>query len=154
MPQWLVRRAFPNASLQAIEAAIAVSENQHGSELRFVAEGGLSFAELWRDISPRHRALDVFSQLRVWDTEDNSGVLVYVQLVDRRVEIVADRGIAACVSQQEWDAICREMESAFARGAYSRGAIAAIDRIGRLLASHFPAPAINANELPDRPVLL
>lgn len=154
VPHWVVRRAFPAASLRAIEKSVAVAERMHGSELRFVAEAGLPFVDLWRDVSPRQRAVDIFSDLRVWDTEANSGVLIYVQLVDRRVEIVADRGVAAKVAQAEWDDICRGMERAFEHDEYQRGAIVAIDRIGRLLAVYFPARDGKRNELPDRPLMI
>ena len=103
----------------------------------------------------RARAEDLFASLRVWDTEHNSGVLVYVQRVDRRIEIVADRGIAARVAQAEWDAICREMEAAFREGRFADGALRAIERCTGLLAAHFPARGRrNPNELPDRPILL
>jgi uncharacterized membrane protein len=100
------------------------------------------------------RAEDVFSQLHVWDTEYNSGVLIYVQLVDRRIEIVADRGIAAKVEQAEWNTICRAMEQAFKEGRFAEGALQAIERITALLARHFPPRGKNPNELPDKPAVL
>ena len=153
-PLWLTRRAFPAASLQAIEAAVAAAERRHSGELRFVVEGGLPLALLWRDLSPRARAQELFAQLRVWDTEHNSGVLIYVQLIDHRVEIVADRGIAARVPQTQWEDVCRGMEQAFARGAYGAGAVAAVERVGAILAGHFPAAADQVNELADRPLVL
>lgn len=161
-PQWLARRAFPQVTMLAIEAAVADAEQRHVGELRFVVEAGLPADELWHDRSARDRAVEVFSRLRVWDTEHNSGVLIYVQLIDRRVEIVADRGISAKVDQSAWDAICRGMELAFVGGAYSRGSLEAVQSIGKLLAMHFPAipgsdsgsAGTNVNELPDRPVLL
>lgn len=161
-PHWLTHRAFPAATMRAIEAAVATAEQRHVGELRFVAEAGLPIGELWRDISARERAVDVFARLRVWDTEYNSGVLIYVQLVDRRVEIVADRGINAKVEQASWDAICRGMEQAFSSGAYALGSVEAVDSVGKLLTANFPAlpgsdtlsASSNVNELPDRPVLL
>jgi len=153
-PHWLARRVFPAATLKEIEASVSASERHHGGELRFVVEAGLSFMDLWRGITPRGRAAEIFSSLRVWDTEHNSGVLIYLQLIDRRVEIVADRGIAAKVAQQEWDAICRGMEAAFKSGDYRRGALEAIDSVGKLLARHDPAIPGKQNELPDRPVIL
>jgi len=153
-PHWLARRAFPRATLRAIEDAVAASEGLHAGELRFVVEAGLPFGDLWRDVSPRERARELFSRLRVWDTERNGGVLVYVQLVDRRVEIVADRGIAAKVPQSEWDAICRGMEQAFGSGDYRRGALEAIARLSRLLVLHQPSRPDDRNELSDRPLLL
>jgi len=153
-PQWLARRTFPQASRKAIGAAVTASEQHHGGELRFVVEAGLPFMDLWREASPRDRAIEIFSNLRVWDTEHNSGVLIYLQLQDRRVEIVADRGIAAKVAQAEWDAICRSMEAAFRSGAYQSGVLEAIGSVGRLLAIHDPASPGRQNELPDSPVIL
>lgn len=159
-PQWLARRAFPSAVLQAIAAAVKAAEQHHAGELRFVVEAGLPLDDLWREVSARERAVEVFSRLRVWDTQHNSGVLIYVQLVDRRVEILADRGINARVGQADWDAICRGMESAFRDQAYLRGALEAVEKIGQLLATNFPAQTVvgrgaaDENELPDQPVLL
>ena len=135
-------------------SAIGDSERRHRSELRFVIEGALPVAALLQQLSTRERAIDLFSALRVWDTADNSGILIYVQLVDHRVEILADRGINARVAQSEWDAICREMEAAFAAGQWRNGAVSAIARAGDLLARHFPATDDNPNELPDAPLVL
>jgi uncharacterized membrane protein len=153
-PHWIVNRAFPRKALDAIESAISTSEKTHDGELRFAVEAGLHPLPLWRGLSPRQRAEEVFSALRVWDTEHNSGVLIYVQLVDRRIEIVADRGISARVAQAEWDAICRRMEEAFRAGRFEPGALDAILQITALLAEHFPPGGANPNELPDRPVVL
>lgn len=153
-PQWSVGRAFPPALLQRIESAITASERDHQGELRFVVEAGLDLPALLRGQSARERAVEVFSELRVWDTEQNSGVLVYVQLIDRKVEILADRGINARVAQAQWDAVCRRMEQSFRGGDFARGALAAIEEITGLLRQHFPAEPGNINELPDRPVLL
>ena len=161
-PPWLKHHAFPVATMNAIEAAVASTEIMHLGELRLVVEGGLPIRELWHEISARERAVDVFSLMRVWDTHHNSGVLIYVQLIDRRVEIVADRGIAAKVAQSSWDVICRAMEQAYGRGAYTRGSLEAVESVGKLLSMSFPAlpgsdittAAANVNELPDRPVLL
>src|SRR3954469_4491771 len=91
---WLVKRAFPQRVVERIEAAIGACEKKHSGEIRFAAEGALEFLPVLRGLAPRARALEVFSLLKVWDTEENTGVLVYVQLVDRCIEIVADRGIA------------------------------------------------------------
>jgi uncharacterized membrane protein len=154
LPGWWFKRKFPAAALKAIEAAITDSETTHGGELRFVIEGPLSLHLLLHGQSPRHRAIDLFSQLRVWDTAHNSGVLIYVQLIDRRVEIIADRGIAARVPQAQWSEICRAMEDCFRIKAWRRGALEAIDRVGKLLALHFPNSGKVRNELPDRPVVL
>mgnify|MGYP001305519247 CR=1 FL=1 len=132
--------------------AIGQSERLHRGELRFVIEGPLPWAVLWRDQPLRARAAQVFAETGVWDTEDNSGILIYVQLIDRRVEILADRGVARVVPQYEWEAICRKMEQAFHEGDYRGGALSAIARAGTLLVRHFPAAADNANELSDRPL--
>jgi hypothetical protein len=153
-PRWRLHRAFPRAVLRAIEAAVAASEVSHRGELRFAVEGGLDLHHLIRASDARTRAIEVFSQLRVWDTEENSGVLIYVQLVDRRVEIVADRGIHRCVGDAAWQTICGDMETAFATGRFEAGAITGIEAIGHLLAEHFPARADNPDELPNTPTLL
>ena len=154
VPNWVALRPFPAPVLGNIESAIGRSEAKHEGELRFVVEGGLNPEGLLRGQSPRGRAIELFAQLRVWDTESNSGVLIYVQLVDRRIEIVADRGINAKVAQASWDGICRRMEAAFSRGQFEQGALAAIDEVTALLALNFPPSGINPNELPDKPVVL
>lgn len=154
VPHWVALRPFAASVLGRVESAIGGSEVKHDGELRFAVEGGLSLASLWRGQSPRGRAIELFAQLRVWDTEHNSGVLIYVQLVDRRIEIVADRGINAKVDQASWDGICHRMEAAFGQRRFEQGALAAIDEVTALLARHFPPAGINPNELPDRPVVL
>lgn len=154
LPDWWVRRPWSPATRAAIERAITDSEFSHRGELRFVAEADLPLRALLRGQSARERAIEVFALLGVWDTEENSGVLIYVQLVDRRVEIVADRGITARVPQSDWDAICRRLEQAYRSGAFESGTLAAIGEVGDLLRRHFPAAATNPNELPDQPLLL
>jgi uncharacterized membrane protein len=153
-PAWLAHRAFKPADVTAVTAAVTTSEESHRGELCVVVEGPLSLGRLLTKQTTRARALELFGQFGVWDTRENCGVLIYVQLVDRRVEILADRGIAAKLGQGELEAICREMEAAFRTGAYRRGVLDAIDRVTRLLALHFPARGKKSNELPDRPVLL
>jgi uncharacterized membrane protein len=154
LPDWFVRRVFARSDLAAIGKAVAASEKLHRGELRFVVEASLPLTALWRNLAPRARAVDLFSALRVWDTAENSGILIYVQLVDRKVEILADRGIAARVPQAEWDAICRGMEQSFREGQWRQAAVQAVTRAGELLASHFPARDDNPNELPDQPLML
>lgn len=153
LPGWWVRRVFGTADREAIRMAIAASEGSHRGELRFAAEGPLPWLALLKGQTARQRATEVFKRLGVGKTREASGILIYVQLVDRRVEILADRGIAARVAQAEWDGICREMEAAFRHDAYRRGALEAIDRATRLLELYFPARSDNANELDDRPEL-
>ena len=154
IPDWLARRGFSARDLAAVTAAIGDSERRHRGELRFVIEGALPVDTLLQQLSARERAIDLFSTLRVWDTADNSGILIYVQLVDHRVEILADRGINARVAQSEWDAICREMETAFRSKQWRSGAVQAIERAGDLLAQHFPAGEHNPNELSDSPLVI
>ena len=153
-PHWIVHRAFSRRGLKRIEGVIKASESKHDGELRLAVEAGLDLLPLLRGTTPRHRAQDVFSRLRVWDTEHNSGVLIYIQLVDRRIEIVADRGINAKVGQVQWDAICRRMEHAFREGRFEEGALEGIEQITALLAHHFPPREVNPDELSDQPVVL
>ena len=153
-PPWLLRRAFTHAAIERIVAAIKDSERRHQGEVRFAVEGALDFMPVLRGLTARERALEVFSIARVWDTDANTGVLLYLQLVDHDVEIVADRGIAKLVSQDEWDGICHRMEASFAAGRFEAGVIAGIGEITALLARHFPAEAGNVDELPDRPIVL
>jgi uncharacterized membrane protein len=154
MTQWRVKRAFPRATLSAIEQAIKASETGHLGEVRFVVEGALDGAPLFSGQSAKDRALDVFSNLRMWDTEHNSGVLIYLLLADRHVEIVADRGIHAKTGSHAWSAVCRDMEAAFKAAQYEEGAVRGIQAVTRHLTEHFPAQARTRNELPDRPVVL
>lgn len=154
LPHWIIIRAFPRRTLVAIENAIRASEKLHDGELRFAVEAGLHPLPVLRGQTARHRAHEVFSQLRVWDTEHNSGVLIYVQLMDRRIEILADRGISAKVGQHEWNAICRRMEDAFRERRFEQGVLEGIREITAVLARHFPARGENPDELPDRPVAL
>ncbi|HEY6965938.1 MAG TPA: TPM domain-containing protein [Burkholderiales bacterium] len=154
MPDWLAHRPFSTAVVDRIEAAVRKSESLHGAELRVALEAGLHPAALLRGLTPRARALEVFSELRVWDTEHNSGVLLYLQLVDRSIEIVADRGIHARVPQAQWQEICRRIEAAFAQGQFEKGVLAAIEDITALLAQHFPPAGARSDELEDRPAML
>ncbi|UGV25513.1 hypothetical protein E0H22_07315 [Rhodopseudomonas boonkerdii] len=149
-----VRKAFPPKSLAAIEQAIKASEATHAGQIRFVVEAALDGAPLFRDQSARERAIDVFAQLRVWDTEHNNGVLIYLLLADRDVEIVVDRGIDRHVGTAGWEAICQMMETHFRAGRFEQGVIAGIAAVTSHLQRHFPGDDTNANELPDAPVVL
>jgi uncharacterized membrane protein len=154
VPDWLTYRAFPRAALKRIEDAIGRSEAAHRGELRVAIEAGLDLMPLLRGTTPRQRAHEAFSRLRVWDTEENSGVLIYLQLADRDIEIVCDRGINAKVGPGQWDAICRRMEEAFRARRFEQGVLEGIEEITQLLAKHFPPRRDNPDELPDRPVVL
>ena len=149
------RRKFSAQALKRIEEAIAAGERLHAGQVRFVVEGSLPLSQVLRGLTPRERALELFGRLGVWDTEHNSGVLVYVLLADKGVEIVADRGISGKISQETWQVICRTMETAFRDGHFEEGTIAGINAISELLAAHFPRSGdAGPNELPDQPVVL
>jgi uncharacterized membrane protein len=152
--RWSVSRAFPGTTLAAIDGAIKASEATHCGEIRFSVEGALHVEPLLRGQSARERAIDVFSQLRIWDTEQNNGVLIYLLLADRDVEIVADRGIDAKVGAQEWERICRKMEAAFRQADFEGGVLGGIQEVTRHLAEHFPPTGGDRNELPDKPLVL
>lgn len=154
MTQWQVNRAFPRQSLIAIENAIKASETAHVGEIRFAVEGALHSTPLFKGQSARERALEVFSELRVWDTEHNNGLLIYLLLADRDVEIVADRGIHWKVGEQEWEKVCRTMEIAFKQADYEHGVVSGIHAVTQHLMKHFPASGDGRNELPDKPVVL
>ncbi|MDO9107164.1 MAG: TPM domain-containing protein [Methylovulum sp.] len=154
MPPWRWRLAFSPATLKAIEQAVKSSETRHSGELRFAIENALAPASVWQGLTGRQRATEVFSNLHVWDTEENSGVLIYVLLADREVHIVADRGINRRVAASEWEAIAGSMQQAFKSGEFLRGSLAGIEAITSLLAAYFPATAINPNELADTPVIV
>lgn len=153
--QLAVQRLFPEATLAAIEQAIQQSEMQHGGEICFAVEASLSTAALLKNQTARERAIEVFSQLRVWDTEKNNGVLIYLLLADRDVEIIADRGIHAKVSSQAWKSICQMMESSFRQQQFKSGVIEGIQAIGAHLQKHFPPDCKKENnELSNQPVIL
>jgi uncharacterized membrane protein len=151
--RWSVRTAFTREALRNIEQAIRETEAAHEGQIRFVVEHALDFAHLIAGVSARQRAIDVFSQLRVWDTEHNNGVLLYLLLADRDVEIVADRAIHNRVSGG-WEPICRRMEERFRAGEFEVGVIEGIRAIGEHLQEHFPTSGRGPNELPDAPVVI
>ena len=150
-----VRRAFPAAAMDRIEQAIAAGEKTHRGQVCVAIEGALHAGRVVKRVTPRERALEAFGLLRVWDTEENCGVLVYLLLADHAVEIVADRGIHRRVGDDAWTRICRSMEEAFGAGRFADGVVEGVKAVSSLLAEHFPRDgAAGANELSDRPVLL
>ena len=151
---WRAKRLFTPIVLARIEQAIKAGEATHSGQVRFVVEGALDGKPLFRNQPGRHRAIDLFSLLRIWDTEHNNGVLIYLLLADRDVEIVADRGIDAKVGAAGWEKICRAMEAEFSVGRFERGVIGGIEAVSRELAKHFPPGGTHPNELPDTPVVL
>jgi uncharacterized membrane protein len=151
---WWVRHYFPSNVLAAIEATTKVGEATHSGQVRFVVEGALDGRPLFKNQPTRERALDIFAQLRIWDTAHNNGVLIYLLLADRKVEIIADRGIDAKVGAAAWKKICAEMETEFKAGNFERGVVKGIEAVSRELAKHFPPYAGEPNELPDAPVVI
>lgn len=147
-----LRRALDADALRRLEAQVAQSERQHSGEIRLCVEAGLPLSYLWRDIGARDRAVTLFGKLRVWDTEHNNGVLIYVLLADRAIEVVADRGLMRHVDATQWQALVQRMRDAFRAGHIEQGLVQAVDTIGALLAQHFPLAdgSANPNELPDR----
>mgnify|MGYP001458458044 CR=1 FL=1 len=159
LDHFALTRAFPRTTLAAIERAVAEQEKRHRGELRVVIEGGLPIMALLAGRTARERALEQFARLRVWDTEDNAGVLIYLLLADRRVEIVADRGIHARVGDTAWETICGAMQQEFAAGHFEAGTLSGLAAVSDLLAQHFPAnpdesAGENPNELPDAPLVV
>ena len=149
-----VTSRFPKASLERITSAIAASEARHGGEIRFAVEASLDTWPLLRGQTARDRAVEVFSSLRVWDTEENNGVLLYILLADHDVEILADRGIHAKVGDRGWEEVAQAMEAEFRAGRFEAGALKGIEAVGKLLERHYPKAAGDLNELPDRPAIL
>ena len=148
-----MRRLFPSNTLRSIEQAVKTAESRHGGEIRFAVEVALGLPALLRGQTARERAIEMFAQLRVWDTEDNNGVLIYLLLAEHDVEIVADRGFNGRVSHQEWEAVCARMESEFRLGHFKAGALAGIGGVSDLMARHYPIRTGKPNELPDHPTL-
>jgi len=152
--KWSVRRRFPPAALDGFQRTIAEGERAHDGQVRLAIEAALPLLRVLRRTSPNARARELFAQLGVWDTEANCGVLVYLLLADRHVEIVADRGIHAKVGAKAWHEICMRMQKAFHDGDFAGGLERGLKEISVLLAEHFPARQGRANELPDQPVVL
>jgi uncharacterized membrane protein YgcG len=153
-PGFWLGRALPRASLDAIEAAVRDTEATHNGQIRVAVEPALGVRALLRGQSARERAIEVFSDLRVWDTEHNNGVLIYLLLADRDVEIVADRGVHARVGEEGWEPVCRAMEQAFREGQFEAGLVSGVRAVGEHLRRHWPSQGPGPNELPDRPVIL
>jgi uncharacterized membrane protein len=148
------RRRFPKAVLDSVELSISSAESRSSGEIRFVIETALEIADLRAGLMPRDRAIQTFADLHVWNTELRNGVLIYVLVADRDVEIVADRGAAAVIPPADWEAVCHQMEEHFRAGRFAEGAIAGVEAVGGLLERHFPRASADRNELPNQPALL
>jgi uncharacterized membrane protein len=157
--RWLdeadTRRAIPPELVERLTRRVAASERRHTGEVRIYVEAGLPASYIWRGARARERAVALFGKLRVWDTEQNNGVLIYLLLAEHAIEIVADRGLNRHVGPQDWQAIVQRMGSAFRDGRFEDGLTQALEEVSALLVQHFPAAqgAANPNELPDEPLL-
>ena len=150
------RRWFPADRLQRIAAAITESEQRHSGQICFAVESSLGFRSVMAGQSARERALELFAQLRVWDTRGNNGVLLYLLLAEHRIELVADRGFEGRVDSAQWRAACQLIEQHLHAGEPETAIVRGIAAIASLMAGEFPAIADqgNNNELPDAPIRL
>jgi uncharacterized membrane protein len=157
--RWLdesdTRKAIPPDMVQRLGQRVAASEKRHTGEIRLYVEAGLPMSYLWRAATPRERAIAMFGKLRVWDTEQNNGVLIYLLLAEHAIEIIADRGLTSRVDPREWQRIAHGMGNAFKDGRFEDGLTRALEEVSALLVEHFPSGGERAdrNELPDEPVL-
>ena len=149
------QRLLGAGALQRVQARVAASEAGHSGEIRVCVEAGLPLSYLRRNARARERAVAMFGKLRVWDTEHNNGVLIYLLIAEHAIEIVADRGLARQVGEVAWQRITATMKAAFQRGEFEAGLNQAVDAVDALLREHFAlAPGeANPNELPDTPDL-
>lgn len=152
-----LRHHFPKDQLAHIQEIVAEGERTHRAEIRVVIEGAFSAAELSRRLSPRARAIELFSTLRVWDTEDNCGVLLYILLADRAIEIVADRGIHSRAGNAFWETLVAQLSAAFQHSKYEEGVASVLTGLNEMLTQHYPTDSTarkTHNELADQPVLI
>ena len=148
------RRVFPVPAQERLRQAIAEGEARHRGELRLIIEAAMPLRKVWRGVGTRQRALDLFGTYRVWDTEENNGVLLYLNLAERSAELIADRSAARAITDPEWHAICSPMLDAFRRGEFEQGALAAIQSIHNELTEAFPSNQAAVNTQPDEPLML
>lgn len=148
------RRAFPQTTVKAIEAAIAEGETLHRAEVCLIIEAALPLQAIMHGVTARERASALFTQHRIWDTEENCGVLIYINLADHKVEIVTDRAVGRLIAARDWQAICHSMTQGFARGTFHDSTLAALTRINALLQQHFPANGTRPNQITNQPIIL
>ena len=149
------RRAVPPAAIKRLKAQVQQSESLHSGEIRIYVEASLPRSYLWQGQSARQRAVTLFGELRVWDTERNNGVLIYLLLAERKIEVIADRGLNAHMSPAQWKSMIDRMGAAFKAARYEEGLSEAVADVSRLLVTYFPLAAGEArrNELPDEPLV-
>ena len=157
--RWLdegdANRAVPVDMVERLMRRVAASERRHSGEIRICVEAGLPVSYLWRNAPARERAITLFGKLRVWDTELNNGVLIYLLLADHAIEIVADRGLNQRVTEAQWKAMVDNLGAAIRAGNYEDGLTQALEEVSAVLVQHFPLmPSdANSNELPNRPIV-
>lgn len=157
--RWLdeddTRRAIPPDLVERLARRVAASEQRHTGEIRIYVEAGLPLSYLWRDATPRERAVAMFGKLGVWDTEQNNGVLIYLLLAEHAIEVVADRGAARHIDPAQWQEVVQHMSQAFRESRFEDGLTHALEEVSALLVRHFPAGPGDANpdQLPNEPVL-
>ncbi|EQA53461.1 TPM domain-containing protein [Leptospira kmetyi] len=148
------KKYFSATDLSKIESAVAKSETLHNGEIKVVLEGGLPVFRVISGLTAKQRATELFSEKKVWDTEENTGILIYVQLTDRKIELLADRGIYKKIGQSTLDEICDRMQNGFRNGNYLESILTCVDTFTQLLQKHFPPGKRNPNELSDRPEVI
>jgi len=148
------RRLFPRATLQAVQACIAAGEKYHRAEIRVIVEAALPLATVWRGDSSRARAHELFSHYRIWDTEENCGILLYINVADHKLEILPDRQVGKALKREDWQAVCQTMTNGFASKNYHDSLLQALTQLNALLAQHFPDQDKHKNQLSDRPLVL
>ena len=148
------RHTFPAHTLKAIQTAIAQGESQHRAEIRLIIEPALTLRDVLGGLAPRERARELFAHHRIWDTEENCGILIYINLADHKVEIIPDRTVDRALAPADWQAVCQTMTKGFARGDFHDSAIAALSQLNALLKTNFPANGAALNELSNRPLVI
>lgn len=148
------RRTFPAPTLKAIQATIAIGEKTHRAEVRVIVEPALPMNAVLDGTSSRERARELFSHYRIWDTEENCGILLYINLADHKVEIIADRTVGRLLGAAEWQTVCKTMTQGFGHGKYHDSVVAGLKQLNDLLATRFPSDGSSFNELSNRPLVL
>lgn len=152
------KRAFPSATLAAIQTIITAGEDKHRAEIRLIVEPSLDLAAIMGGMTSRERAGELFTDYRIWDTEENCGVLIYINLADHQVEIIADRGIARLVPADHWHAVCKTMTDGFAQGLYHDSVVNGLQQLNAILKKYFPegesTQSPQSNQLSNQPILL
>ena len=148
--------AVPDNMTKGLTARVRASERRHAGQVMVCIEGALPLSYAWRagrqtplSAVMRQRAMAWFGRLRVWDTEHNNGVLIYLLLAERRIEIVADSGLMRHTSEAHWQAVLQALRHPLQQGDFESGLTQALESVSALLVAHFPLTDSRPNELPD-----